>query len=131
MNATREEAERLYRLACRDQRAFAHLIAVGSPDDFSSAAFHAQQAMEKALKAALCLLGIEFRRCHDLLELSGMLKSAGLVIPVTEDALLRLTPYAVEFRYDDQAMPLITPAAAQSAVADCLDWCNRLIQEHP
>ena len=33
--------------------------------------FHAQQAVEKALKAVMCLRGLEYRRTHDLEELAG------------------------------------------------------------
>lgn len=127
MNAAREEAERLLRLARRDQRAFDNLLATAEAEDFPSAAFHAQQAVEKSLKAALCLAGVELRRTHDLLELAGDIEAAGMILPVANDDLLRLTPYAVEFRYDDQALPLITPAIAKSVVERCLVWCEARI----
>lgn len=48
---------------------------------------------------------------------------AGLVPPVSDDLLRRLTPYGVEFRYDAAAMQLVTAAAATQAVDACLAWC--------
>lgn len=122
MTVEREEAQRLLRLAARDRRAFEVLLNGGVAEDFPAAAFHAQQAVEKALKAALCLRRIEFRRTHDLLELAGRLRDAGGTVPVLDEALQRLTPYAVEFRYDDQALALIAPEDAQSLVEVCLSW---------
>lgn len=58
MTAQHEEAARLLRLARRDQAAFNALLdcpAVAPAVAF----FHAQQAVEKALKAVMCLRGIE------------------------------------------------------------------------
>jgi len=40
--------------------------------------FHVQQAAEKLIKALLSQLQIEFVRTHDLVELSGLLKQAGV-----------------------------------------------------
>lgn len=129
MNAALEEARRLLRMAERDQRAFLALIGAVTPDDFPAAAFHAQQAIEKSLKAVLCLREIPFRRTHDLLELAGRLAETGLVLPIDDDALLRMTPYAVEFRYDDQALPLITAEAAKEATARCIDWSRHYLAQ--
>lgn len=127
MNVALEESLRLLRLAERDERAFSALLATTPPEDFPAAAFHAQQAVEKAIKAILCLHSIEFRRTHDLLELASRIEAAGIAPPLTTDLLLRLSPYAVEFRYDDQAIPLIGPDAAKYAVRDCLAWCAEQI----
>ncbi|HEX5393644.1 MAG TPA: HEPN domain-containing protein [Rhodocyclaceae bacterium] len=125
MSAELEEALRLLRMAERDQRAYLALIDAISPEDFPSAAFHAQQAIEKSLKAVLCLHQIPFRRTHDLLELAGRVAEADIALPIDDNALLRITPYAVEFRYDDQALPLITVEAAAEATALCVDWCRQ------
>lgn len=76
MTPQREEAERLLRLARRDQAAFSVLLHA-STVAVSVAFFHAQQAAEKALKAVMCLRGIEYRRTHDLEELAGQLADAG------------------------------------------------------
>ncbi len=49
MTPQREEAERFMRLARRDEAAFLALLASATVD-FAVACFHAQQAVEKALK---------------------------------------------------------------------------------
>lgn len=128
MTAEREEALRLLRLAEKDRRAFEILLAAGTSEDFPTAAFHAQQAMEKAIKAILCIHRLEYRRTHDLLELAARAASAGATPPVANDLLQRLTPYAVEFRYDDHALALLTPNEAKQALFACLEWANRQLE---
>ena len=105
MTPQRDEAERFLRLARRDEAAF-HALLTSSTVDFAVACFHAQQAVEKTLKAVMFLHKLEFRRTHDLEELAGTLTDAGINIPLQEEELRRLTPYAIEFRYDDEPMPL-------------------------
>lgn len=61
--------------------------------------FHAQQAVEKLLKAALSSRGTRFPFTHRLLDLADLLSDAGCPIPQEAEALLDLTPFAVEFRY--------------------------------
>lgn len=41
-----------------------------------------------------------------------------------------LTPYAVEYRYDDEAPELLTPAQALAIVAALLIWCDELTRLH-
>ena len=61
--------------------------------------FHAQQAVEKSLKALLTAEGVAFPRTHDLMPL---LELARAVLPDLErfrNAFAELTDYAVEVRY--------------------------------
>jgi HEPN domain-containing protein len=102
-----EEAERYLRLARRDLAAYAALCESAAVDP-AIACFHAQQAAETAIKVAMCVHGLEFRRTHDLEELAGLLLDVRIVMPVDFSGLRRLTPYAVEFRYDDAALHLMT-----------------------
>ena len=88
MTPQREEAERYLRLARRDEAAFRALLNSVTVD-FAVACFHAQQAVEKALKAVMFLHGLEFRRTHDLEELSGSLTDAGINIPLEAEELRR------------------------------------------
>lgn len=121
MTPQREEAARMLRLARRDQAACSVLL--GAPGvGLSVALFHAQQAAEKALKAVMCLRGLEYRRTHDLEELATQLANAGTAPTVEKIELRRLTPYAVEFRYDDEAAQLLTGGQAQTMVAALIHW---------
>jgi len=61
--------------------------------------FHAQQAAEKALKAWLTILGIEFPRTHDLSLLIHKLDGRGIDVTSLWE-LLNLNPFAVQFRYE-------------------------------
>jgi HEPN domain-containing protein len=124
MTAFREEALRLLTLAKRDQAAFLALLGVEAAG-LSVACFHAQQAAEKAIKSVLTLHGIEFRRTHDLLALAELLPKSDF--PITDNWLIRLTPYAVEFRYDDEPIHLISGREAQEVVAKLLGWAEQSI----
>lgn len=127
MTPQREEAERYLRLARRDEAAFLALLEITTVD-FSVACFHAQQACEKALKAAMCLLSVEFRRTHDLEALAGQLSDAGCITTIALDDLRRLTPYAVEFRYDDEAIALLDAKGARRIVDEVLAWSAALLE---
>jgi HEPN domain-containing protein len=67
------------------------------------------------LKARLAALGIRFRRTHDLQELMTLLENAGEPLPGSFAGLDELTPYAVDFRYDDslEEVPFDRPQARQ------------------
>ena len=62
--------------------------------------FHVQQAVEKALKAWLCVVGVAFPKTHDLDELVTLLEQADQDIPPSFAMLLDFTDFAVAFRYD-------------------------------
>ena len=61
--------------------------------------FHAQQAVEKAAKAWLIVLGQAPPWTHDLNLLLGQLQARGVLAPNLVDGLARLTAFAVRFRY--------------------------------
>lgn len=63
--------------------------------------FHAQQAIEKWLKAAMALHGIREARIHDLGRLLQILENEGVSLPESASRLDELTIYAVPLRYDD------------------------------
>lgn len=91
-------AEMLLILARRDEGAFLALAADPLLHD-SLCGFHAQQAVEKALKAVLTHAGIAYRRTHDIAELLDLAADAGLPAPPQADRLDELNPYGVEYRY--------------------------------
>lgn len=62
--------------------------------------FHAQQAIEKLLKALLISKIIPFRRTHNLGELLDVFSENGIEVPDTLYDIDDLTPFAVEYRYD-------------------------------
>jgi HEPN domain-containing protein len=85
--------------------------------------FHAQQAVEKALKALLIDHGVEFRRTHDLQTLADRLSSdLGLQLPVSEAQLRRLIPFAVEARYQFVEDLMIAREELAGVMNVLLDW---------
>mgnify|MGYP005834086665 CR=1 FL=1 len=65
----------------------------------SQACFHAQQAAEKAIKAAMLRQGMRFPLTHDIEELLEIAESNGMAFPEDVAEAGNLTPYAVEARY--------------------------------
>ena len=73
------------------------------PPIVGDALFHAQQAVEKALKGYLVARDVAFRATHDLRELSGLvLPLAPTLEPLLKKAV-RLGPFAVTFRQPRRA----------------------------
>ncbi|WP_420238512.1 HEPN domain-containing protein [Telmatobacter bradus] len=62
--------------------------------------FHAQQAIEKLLKALLSQLEITYERTHQLERLVRLLQAAGENLPHTTLPLGDLNDFAVFYRYD-------------------------------
>lgn len=93
-----EFAEQLLAAAQRDLTVWRKLVHDAEVHD-AMLGFHAQQAVEKLLKAVLARAGVVFRRTHDLAELLDVLHDAGLPPPPHADRLDELNPFAVDARY--------------------------------
>lgn len=120
-----EEAQRLLRLARRDYQTCA--ILRSHPEaQIAPTCFHAQQCVEKSLKAAMTANQIYFRYTHDLGELTNLLAGAGITPPFTAGELQRLTPFAVELRYDE-GVPLLTREEAADMATRTLAWAEALV----
>lgn len=74
-------------------------LAVGQDVLPEQICFHAQQTVEKALKAILLVRQVEFPLTHDLEELLSIFAVAGIDVPAEIQEAGTLTPYAVETRY--------------------------------
>ena len=61
--------------------------------------FHAQQAVEKLMKALLTQLKVPYELTHSLNRLRILLESQGEYLPSTALTLGDLTDFAVEYRY--------------------------------
>jgi len=92
-------ARNLMALAYRDLEVFRLLVRADSISD-ESVGFHAQQVVEKCLKAVLAYHSVEIRKTHDLGKLTDSLVKNDIPVPLDRDALESLTPYAVLLRYD-------------------------------
>jgi HEPN domain-containing protein len=68
--------------------------------------FHAQQAVEKAVKALMIKHGIEFPYIHDIAGLFTLLERAGHNLPKEARKGEKLTRFAVFTRYPGIAQPI-------------------------
>jgi HEPN domain-containing protein len=84
--------------------------------------FHAQQAVEKAIKAVLSSAEIAFRRTHDIAELLDILTDSGLPPPPQAEILDELNPYAVEARYGLIAISGLDRQKISITIAQVLAW---------
>lgn len=110
-----------------DALALRALSGVGEvPDELLG--FHAQQAVEKLLKAVLARHGVAYEFRHDLEYLGEQLDGAGIGRPPDFEGALALTPWAVEFRYEDPPSGLaFDRSAAIELVASIRAWAERAI----
>ncbi len=121
-----EEAQRLLRLARRDQETFELLFPLHKAN-LAALGFCAQQAVEKSLKAVATLNQIEIRRTHDLTAIAQSLIDSGTV-PVTDiEVLRRLNPFAVEYRYNDEIIPTISRDELRHLLTAILEWATTII----
>ena len=116
MKTSRDHAESLMFKASHDLIAARAILSAS--DAFDTVCFHAQQTVEKSLKAVLALHEIEYPRRHDVGELLELVKPLVPDIAQYAERIIDLAPYAVEIRYevefepsDDQAMEAVQTAA--------------------
>ena len=89
--------------------------------------FHAQQAVEKAVKVALTLRGIDFSRTHDLEYLLTLAGKHSIALEPEFEAASWLTPWAVEFRYDDDPIETLDRKRAIATASAAVAWCEELL----
>lgn len=89
--------------------------------------FHAQQGVEKALKAVLVSRNLEVGRTHDLNKLFYQIEKLSLDFPISLEELSKLNPYAVTVRYDDQEIDTITLSEAEMILTRVLEWTKAII----
>jgi len=90
--------------------------------------FHAQQAIEKWLKAILAANRVDFEYTHDLRHLIGLVEFAGLSFPFDIPQVVMFTEFAVPLRYEDllDAEPLDRPGAV-TLVNEVGAWAQSML----
>jgi HEPN domain-containing protein/predicted nucleotidyltransferase len=92
------------------------------------AAFHAQQAVEKAVKAVLLARHVDIPYTHDLEALVDEVTSRGMRVPTEVTEAKALTRFAIEMRYPNPEE--ITDAEIDDAIriaAATLAWATPLV----
>jgi HEPN domain-containing protein len=118
-----EVAGVLLERAQSDLRAADKLAEDAAMDD-DVVGFHAQQAVEKSLKVALVVGGIDFPKTHDLDFLVSLAERNE--ISMTDDVRTTrwLSPWAAEFRYDIPSASPLDRAKALAAARSAVDWAR-------
>ncbi|HSV26926.1 MAG TPA: HEPN domain-containing protein [Sedimentisphaerales bacterium] len=98
-----------------DLRTSAHTLKLVDDCPTEAVCFHAQQCVEKYLKALLISSGLDFPRTHDIGELIALIPLTIRLKGLTVESQRRLTTYATLARYPGHYDP-ITVREARSAV---------------
>jgi len=92
--------------------------------------FHAQQAVEKAIKAVLTFNVVEYPRTHNLAVLVALLREHNLSIPPEPNELACLTPFGAVLRYDDTVPDsdvVLAPEWARDTVQQVIVWAEGVL----
>ncbi len=120
MSPNRKLALLLMRKAAQDETVL-RILSDSTESPYEAIGFHAPQAVEKIIKAVLVAHEVKYRRVHDIVELIRLLQDNAIPFPVHLEELRRLTPFAIDFRYDE-----FLPDAAVTLERDTI--CNLVEQ---
>jgi len=120
-----EVAELFLRKAASDLAAARTLAAAPDQQD-DVVGFHAQQAVEKSLKAVVTIRGLEIPLTHDVDLLLRLLEAGAEKPPDELQEAKSLSPWAVERRYGEMEAVLDREAAVRIAGA-VLSWAQALV----
>ena len=94
----------------------ARLLCAGELDDYFVSGFHAQQAVEKYIKAFLVRHQIEFPKTHDIRRLRQLVARRDATLAERLERVDVLTPYGVDTRYPEE-FAVSSQKQAEQAVA--------------
>ena len=112
----RAELVRQWLAKAEEDLGVAEYLVSENTEYFSAAGFHAQQAVEKFLKAVLVHHQIEFPKTHDLAGLLDLISRADPDLTLALGDVIDLTIYAVEARYPGDC-PEITGSETKIALS--------------
>jgi HEPN domain-containing protein len=122
----RNLARVLVRKAEGDAKAMRFLASNPEIDD-ESIGFHAQQAVEKWVKAVMASSGLPEERTHDLGGLLDILAAAEIELPPGSDRLDFLTGFAVPLRYEERLdLDPLDRDGVVALVDEVGEWAERL-----
>jgi HEPN domain-containing protein len=116
----------LLRLARDDELAARSLLPIESITD-AILGFHAQQAVEKSVKAVLAFREVEFPFTHDLDGLLELCQGHGVEVPEELSDVDNLSPYGVQLRYGTIQPSVLDRDEALRWAASAIDWATSSI----
>jgi hypothetical protein len=116
-------AQLLMEKAAGDEKILLRLIDEDDiPDD--GLGFHAQQAVEKMIKAVLAHNDVSYERTHNIAYLLTLLDSVSIPKPANAASLPNLSPWAAELRYTRQPEAVPDRAEMRSLVEQTRVWAK-------
>ena len=112
-----------------DLKTAAFTLKLGAECPTDTVCFHAQQCVEKFLKAVLVREGVAFPKSHNIAQIVALLPSR-LWVVLTADEQDRLTEYATVTRYPGDYEP-ISLAEAKRTVAIARRVRKEILAEYP
>lgn len=125
---TSRDHARVLLAKARDDEVAARKLATDPEVADAVIGFHAQQAVEKALKAVLSAHQQAYPWTHDLRHLMELLDAAGSPLPDELHDARRLTPWAAEFRYGETIDDELDRSAAVGIADAVLRWAESMIE---
>lgn len=95
-------------------------LCLANTSTFDTACFHAQQVVEKYLKAYLTWIEVEFPYIHNLEKLIELCARYDTSFLSISGLGVQLTPYAVAIRYDVDFWPTLDDAREAYALASAI-----------
>lgn len=119
-----DEAEGDYHTALREYRA-------RKEPNYDAVCFHAQQCIEKYMKALLIANKIPFHRIHDLEVLLDSCLTIDPILDTIRSETQLLTQYAVSFRYPGESADKAEAAQAVSGMENCRSALRQALSAKP
>jgi HEPN domain-containing protein len=121
-----EEARRLLKAARSDLRA-ADALAADAGQENDVVGFHAQQAVEKSIKAVLAASGVEIPYTHDVSFLLDVLADHEAQVPEAVAQAEWLTPWAAAMRKGAADNVSLDRGAAIDVAQAAVQWATRIV----
>lgn len=127
--AKKVAVERWLRKAANDLRTGETMVSV-EPPVVDTACFHAQQCVEKCLKAFLTFAERHVEKTHSLPRLVALCSEVDATFGQLEDTAVELTDYAVAERYPDdwREIPIGEATTAVKLAADTMNFVRAKLE---
>ena len=123
----RDLAQRLLRRADADVTLVRHVVGNADIAD-AIVGFHAQQAVEKSIKAVLAAHEITYGKTHQLHYLIRLLDENTIDAPTSVVDAVELNPWAVEFRYEEDDEPPLDRHATLAFIEGIRRWAGKAVE---
>lgn len=119
-----DDARLLIRKAAEDEAAVRALIGSAEVAD-TVIGFHAQQAVEKLIKAVLAEKRVRYPFTHDIALLVDLARRASVEVDFPTEEAIDLTGWGAVFRYSDELDESLDRVATADLVESVRRWAER------